>query len=115
MRKVFVIVSSVTLAILLACSFRWRQTLWAFVFVGPVVALGIADMTQKRRALRRNFPILGHGRYLLELIRPEISQYFIESNTDGMPFNREQRSVVYQRAKGELDTLPFGTQRNLYE
>ncbi len=60
------------------------------------------------------FPLLGRIRYLFELIRPEINQYFVESNSDGVPFSREQRSIVYQRAKRELDTLPFGTQMNLY-
>ncbi len=64
--------------------------------------------------MRRNFPVIGHGRYLLEQIRPEINQYFVESNSDGKPFSRNDRSVVYQRAKGELDTLPFGTQRDVY-
>ncbi|HVU05260.1 MAG TPA: FMN-binding glutamate synthase family protein [Polyangiaceae bacterium] len=91
------------------------NALWAYAVVGPLIALGLVDMTQKRQAVRRNFPIVGHGRYLLEMIRPEINQYFIESNTDGAPFNREVRSLVYQRAKGENDTLPFGTQRDLYE
>jgi glutamate synthase domain-containing protein 2 len=64
--------------------------------------------------VRRNFPVIGHARYLLELIRPEINQYFVESNSDGRPFSRNDRSVVYQRAKGELDTLPFGTQHDVY-
>lgn len=72
-------------------------------------------MRQQRRAICRNFPVIGHLRFLLESIRPEINQYFIESNTSGMPFSREDRSVVYQRAKGELDTLPFGTQKDLYQ
>ena len=85
-----------------------------FWFFGPLILLGIVDMTQTRHAILRNFPVLGHARYLLELIRPEINQYFIESNTDGSPFNREQRSLVYQRAKKQLDTLPFGTQRDVY-
>lgn len=87
---------------------------WAFLVVGPLVLVGTVDMLQTKHAIRRNFPIIGHGRYLFEMIRPEIYQYFIESNTDGKPFNRELRSVVYQRAKGELDTLPFGTQRDVY-
>ena len=86
----------------------------AAVFLG-LILLGVRDLTQTRRTLLRNFPVLGHGRYLLELIRPEINQYFIESNTDGTPFNREQRSVVYQRAKKQLDTTPFGTQLDVYE
>lgn len=58
--------------------------------------------------------MIGHFRYLLEGIRPEIQQYFVEADAEGWPFNREERSVVYQRAKGELDTLPFGTQRDVY-
>ena len=80
----------------------------------PLVVLGVVDLTQTRHAIRRNFPVLGHGRYLLEKIRPEINQYFIESDTDGTPFNRELRSVVYQRAKGVRDTVPFGTQQDVY-
>ena len=92
----------------------WPPTWWAFVGVLPLVALAVADMTQTRHAVRRNFPLIGHGRYLLEMIRPEINQYFVESNYDGRPFSRNDRSIVYQRAKGELDTLPFGTQRDVY-
>src|SRR4051812_41102489 len=80
-----------------------------YLLVLPLFLLGIVDMRQKMQTIRRNFPVVGHGRYLLELIRPEIYQYFIESNSDGTPFDREKRSVVYQRAKGQLDTLPFGT------
>jgi glutamate synthase domain-containing protein 2 len=81
----------------------------------PVVALGVADMLQTRQAVRRNFPVIGRLRYLLEAIRPEINQYFVESNTSGTPFSREARSLVYQRAKNVIDTLPFGTERNVYE
>lgn len=72
-------------------------------------------MLQKEKTVLRNFPVLGHFRYLFEMIRPEINQYFIESNQDGVPFSRELRSVVYQRAKKQLDTLPFGTQRDIYK
>ena len=88
--------------------------LWSLVVIGPIIMRGVADMVQTRQAVRRNFPVIGHGRYLLEQIRPEINQYFVETNTDGRPFSRNDRSVVYQRAKGELDTLPFGTQRDVY-
>jgi glutamate synthase domain-containing protein 2 len=94
----------------------WLWPPVAFLF-GPlllVLLVFIRDVTQTRHAILRNYPVIGHGRYLLESIRPEINQYFIESNTDGAPFNREMRSLVYQRAKGELDTVPFGTQRDLY-
>jgi len=91
------------------------------LFIGPVLlavallGLAVHDVIQDRRAVLRNFPVLGHGRYLLEMIRPEISQYFIESDMNGAPFNRQQRSVVYQRAKGVLDTQPFGTQLEVNE
>lgn len=92
----------------------WPPALWALVVLLPLIGMGLADLLQTRQAVRRNFPLIGRARYLLELIRPEINQYFIESNHDGKPFSRNDRSVVYQRAKGELDTLPFGTQRDVY-
>jgi glutamate synthase domain-containing protein 2 len=115
MRKQFIISSAAVVLGLGVWGWYWPSAFWAFVLVGPLVILGIADMTQRHQSVRRNFPLIGHGRYLMELVRPEINQYFIESNSDGTPFSREQRSLVYQRAKGDLDTLPFGTQRNLYE
>lgn len=93
----------------------WPAALWAYALLLPIYALGLHDTIQQRKAVLRNFPVIGHFRYLFELIRPEISQYFIESNTDGTPINREFRSIVYQRAKRELDTLPFGTERDVYE
>ena len=81
----------------------------------PIFALGIRDTFQKQHTILRNYPVLGHFRYLLEEIRPEIQQYFIERFDDGRPFSREKRSVGYQRAKGEIDTSAFGTQHDLYE
>lgn len=95
----------------------WLLSPWflaTFVVVGPLLVLGYIDYFQRAQAIRRNFPIVGRMRYWAEALRPKISQYFMESNSDGVPFNREQRSVVYQRAKGQLDTLPFGTQQNVY-
>lgn len=80
-----------------------------------IAFLGIRDVFQNSHAIRKNYPVLGNLRYLFEEIRPEINQYFIESNTDGKPFSREQRSLVYQRAKKQVDTIPFGTQQNVYE
>jgi glutamate synthase domain-containing protein 2 len=70
-------------------------------------------MLQRKHALRRNYPVIGHGRYLLESFRPEIQQYFVETNTGGRPFSRVFRSIVYQRAKGALQTSPFGTQQDV--
>ncbi|MCM2282086.1 MAG: FMN-binding glutamate synthase family protein [Bdellovibrionaceae bacterium] len=95
--------------------FVWPPALWSLLIVGPVFALGLHDYFQNKHTILRNFPIVGHFRYLFEEIRPEINQYFVESNTDGTPFSREQRSLVYQRAKRVRDTIPFGTQRDVYE
>jgi glutamate synthase domain-containing protein 2 len=77
-------------------------------------AIGIWDILQTKHSLRRNYPILANIRFGLEKIRPEIRQYFLESDTDGTPFNRSKRAVAYQRAKGALDKRPFGTQQNIY-
>ena len=77
-------------------------------------AVGIWDMLQSRHSLRRNYPILANIRFGLELIRPEIRQYFLESDTDGAPFNRSKRAVAYQRAKSALDKRPFGTMQDVY-
>jgi glutamate synthase domain-containing protein 2 len=72
--------------------------------------LGVRDARQSRHAVLRNYPVIGHLRFLLEFIRPEIRQYFIEGDREAAPFSRSQRSLVYQRAKGESDKRPFGTQ-----
>jgi glutamate synthase domain-containing protein 2 len=112
MRRIFPILAIASLAFAGALTWKWPSAAWLFAVIVPVVLLGVRDMTQTSHAVLRNFPLIGHFRYLLEMIRPEINQYFIESNTDGRPFSREQRSLVYQRAKHELDTLPFGTQRD---
>ncbi len=85
-----------------------------FFVTAPLTILGLYDVFQKRHTILRNYPVLGHFRYILEEIRPEIQQYFIERFDDGTPFSREQRSTVYQRAKGDLDTSAFGTQHDLY-
>lgn len=114
MRKQFIVVATIVVVLVAFLGMRSYRFFWLFAFVGPLVLLGISDMLQSKHAIRRNFPLLGHGRYLLEMIRPEINQYFVESNKDGVPFNREARSVVYQRAKGVNDTIPFGTQSNVY-
>ena len=91
---------------------------WVFFVCLAFVALtavGLHDISQRRHSILRNYPILGHMRFMLEHIRPEIRQYLIESDKDEQPFSREQRSLVYQRAKGEEDKRPFGTQADVYE
>ncbi|TDI86233.1 MAG: FMN-binding glutamate synthase family protein [Caldithrix sp.] len=93
----------------------YPPVLWSMVVFTPLLMLGFYDLLQKKHAVLRNFPLIGHFRYIAEAIRPEISQYFIESDTNGVPFNREQRSIVYQRAKKVRDTVPFGTKKDVYQ
>lgn len=115
MRNHFIIGVILTLGLTAGVSYFHHWFLWTLVITGPLIIVGFRDFLQPRRAILRNFPIIGHFRYLLEEVRPEIQQYFIESNSDGMPFSRETRSVIYQRAKKSLETVPFGTQRDVYE
>ncbi|MDE2401912.1 MAG: FMN-binding glutamate synthase family protein [Burkholderiales bacterium] len=86
---------------------------WLAVLGLALVGLGFSDVTQRKRAVLRNYPVMGHLRYLLEFIRPEMRQYFIESDSEAAPFSRQQRSLVYQRAKGASDKRPFGTQHDV--
>jgi len=79
-----------------------------------LTVVGILDMVQTKRALRRNYPIMAHFRFFFESIRPEIRQYFLEDDTVATPFSRNQRSIVYQRAKLDTDKRPFGTQLDVY-
>ena len=98
----------------LLASLFWGKVLWLFVLWIPVLALGWQDATQSRHSIRRNFPFVGRGRWLMEFVRPFVRQYFFESETNGAPINRMFRSVVYQRAKGDLDTTPLGTKLDTY-
>jgi glutamate synthase domain-containing protein 2 len=98
----------------LALSFAYSGFVVPFVIAAALVGLGVHDLLQKRHSILRNYPIAAHIRFLLEEIRPEIRQYFLESDTDGAPFSRDNRSIVYQRAKGQLDKKPFGTQLDVY-
>ena len=75
-----------------------------------LTGLGWRDTRQRRHSVLRNYPVIGHLRFLLEFIRPEMRQYFIESDGEAAPFSRQQRSLIYQRAKGDADKRPFGTQ-----
>ena len=87
---------------------------WALAGFGLLALLGTWDMLQRRSTLRRNYPLLAHFRYGLESIGPEIRQYFIQSDLEEVPFSREQRALVYQRAKGVMDVVPFGTEHDVY-
>lgn len=83
---------------------------WLLFITLPLLAIGIYNIKQRRHALLRNYPLIGYLRYWFESIRPEIRQYFFESDLDGKPFNRRQRSIVYQRSKNEKQTVAFGMQ-----
>ena len=91
------------------------QGYWMCLLFAALSAVGVHDLLQTHHAILRNYPILGHMRFLLEFIRPEIRQYFIESESEAAPFSRAQRSLVYARAKGQSDKRPFGTQLNVDE
>lgn len=84
------------------------------VLFGALTILGIRDLHQTRHAIRRNYPVIGNLRFVFESIRPEMRQYFIEDDTQQLPFSRVNRSLVYQRAKKESDKRPFGTQHDVY-
>jgi glutamate synthase domain-containing protein 2 len=114
MRKSFVFASVVVTALILFWAYFEIRALLLFILFGPLIYLGIADMVQTKQSLKRNFPLLGRLRYVFEDLRPKIQQYFVESDTDGAPINRIDRSVIYQRAKEQVDTTPFGTQLNVY-
>ena len=101
---------------MLLCAFSWVAFgvggRLALVFM-LLTALGFRDTQQTRHSVLRNYPVIGHLRFLLEFIRPEMRQYFIEGDNEAAPFSRQQRSLVYQRAKGDADKRPFGTQMDV--
>ncbi|MBZ0088099.1 MAG: FMN-binding glutamate synthase family protein [Thermomonas sp.] len=108
--------ASIVLAlVLLLLALRFPQAWWGVAVFAGLALLGTLDMLQRKSTLRRNYPLLAHFRYGLETIGPEIRQYFIQADTDKVPFSREQRALVYQRAKHVNDVRPFGTLRNVYD
>jgi len=108
-------VASIALALFSAwMSLRHPQWRWPLGIFGALALLGTWDLLQRRTTLRRNYPILAHFRYFLESIGPEIRQYFIQADTQEVPFSRQQRALVYQRAKNVVDVVPFGTERDVY-
>lgn len=114
MRKAFVIFAITILSIAAILIYvNWKFSFLLLIFI-PLILMGFYDMYQSKHTIKRNFPLLGRMRYLLEDLGPEMRQYFIETDTDGRPFNRLQRSMVYARSKKESDMEPFGTQLNTY-
>ena len=113
-RHIFITSSLILIAAILFLSLISPYFLLGLIIIGPIIVIGVIDITQKKQSIRRNFPIIGNFRYMLEKVRPEIMQYFVETDTEGRPINRLFRSVVYQRAKKENSTSPFGTQWDVY-
>ncbi|MCA1455596.1 FMN-binding glutamate synthase family protein [Bradyrhizobium sp. BRP22] len=117
-RFIVLTICAVATALLLVLGISDRKIidliLVPLLIFGALTLLGVRDLMQKHHAVLRNYPISAHLRFLLEEIRPEMRQYFFESEKDGMPFSRDTRAVVYQRAKMALDKRPFGTQEDVY-
>lgn len=114
-REIFFTATVITLTLITIVSFVWQPILWVLIIVLPLIIVGLSDIVQKKHAILRNFPIIGHLRYLLEKFRPEIMQYFVETDKEGRPIDRLHRSLIYQRAKKMDDTAPFGTQLDVYK
>lgn len=114
MRTQFIVVSLLAITLILFVGSAWPVVYWLFLVVLPAVITGVYDMLQQEHSLRRNFPLISRGRWFLEGLRPFLRQYLFESETDGAPVSRMFRSVVYQRAKAQNDTVPFGTKMDTY-
>jgi glutamate synthase domain-containing protein 2 len=113
MRKKFFIYGFLLFLIVAAIYYYFKLGFLLLIILPILLVIGIFNSIQKKHAILRNFPVLGYFRYLFEMIAPEIQQYFIERSTDGKPFSRNQRSLVYQRAKNIDSNTPFGTQLKL--
>lgn len=113
-REIFIVISISVLIAVAVIALFWKPVLWSLLLFGPIILLGIADILQKKQTIKNNFPVIGHFRYLLESFRPEIMQYFVETDTEGTPINREFRSLIYRRAKDINDTTPYGTKMDVY-
>ncbi len=109
------VVSAIVIGLIICFAvFDAMHLFFAIVLGAVLLAVAIYDFLQTKHTILRNFPIAGHIRYILEFIRPEMQQYFIATNLSGRPFNRETRSVVYERAKHARETIPFGSQQDIH-
>ncbi|MFY0606260.1 MAG: FMN-binding glutamate synthase family protein [Cyclobacteriaceae bacterium] len=113
MRHTFYIVTPIILALIGLAGYFDSDWFYAYFLAIPLALIGLNNRFQKSHAILRNFPLLGYFRYMFEAISPEIQQYFIERSTDGRPYSRNHRALVYRRAKNVNDTHPFGTQLDI--
>ncbi|MCL7744838.1 FMN-binding glutamate synthase family protein [Guyparkeria hydrothermalis] len=109
MHRRFLATAASILAVIIVLGLLWPPLWWLLLVAVPLVGIGVYDMLQSRHSLRRNFPLLARGRWVMERMRPYIRQYLLESDTDGRPISRMFRSVVYQRSKRQSETVPYGT------
>ncbi len=117
MMRYALVVAVILLDLTCLCLGIAHSTWWlvGFFVLLPLVVLGCWDLIQSRHSLLRNYPLLAHFRWFAEEIRPELYQYFVESDLDGRPFDRNERALVYERAKNAHSEYPFGTELNVYQ
>lgn len=113
MRYLFYKSAAIAVLLIILVGYYWNTFFWSLVVVAPLIFVGTMNRFQKSHTILRNFPVIGYFRYFFESISPEIQQYFIEKSTDGKPFSRNHRALVYRRAKNVNATHPFGTQLNI--
>jgi len=113
-RQAFVFLSVIIVSMELLLAQQWPAVHWLWLLLGPLLLIGCYDLLQKKHTVLRIYPVIGHFRYLFESVRPELQQYFVETDLDGAPINREFRSLIYQRAKKVNDTRAFGTIFDVY-
>jgi len=114
-KKIFILISCLGLLASFGIGYVWPPAHFLLILVIPYILVGLYDLYISTHNILRLYPVIGHMRYILESIRPEMQQYFVATNQSERPFNREVRSIVYQRSKLVNDTLPFGTQMDIYE
>lgn len=115
MRSSFFRIAATVILTVALLGLIWSPAWWLYLIIVPVILIGLWDFFQTSHAIRRNFPVIGNFRYMLEGIGPELHQYFVENATDGTPINRTKRRYVYARAKRENEMHPFGTELNVLE
>jgi glutamate synthase domain-containing protein 2 len=113
-RRIFIFFSMILIATLLLLAQRWPNLHWVWLIFAPLFLITLHDLLQRKHTILRIYPVIGHFRYFFESFRTELQQYFVESDLDGKPINREYRSLAYQRAKKDDDTRAFGTIFDVY-
>ncbi len=114
MRSQFILISAILLLLNGIAISVYQPAMWILLVLIPIILLGIYDILQKQHTILRNYPVIGHARWIMEAIRPMVQQYFVESDLDAAPISRVFRSVVYQRSKKQMDSVPYGTKFDVY-